>query len=49
MTAARAYAPWARTAVDLVAAAGVSAVAISRLCQLRKFCGLAMSDPTGGR
>ena len=28
---------WARTAVDLVAAAGVSAVAIARLCQLRDF------------
>jgi hypothetical protein len=28
-------APWARTAVDLVAAAGVSAVAIARLWQLR--------------
>ena len=41
--------PWARTAVDLVAAAGVSAVAIARLCQLRNFCGLATSDPTGGR
>ncbi len=27
--------PWARTAIDLVAAAGVSAVAISRLWQLR--------------
>jgi hypothetical protein len=26
---------WARTVVDLVAAAGVSAVAIARLCQLR--------------
>ena len=42
-------APWARTAVDLVAAAVVSAVAITRLCQLRNFCGLATSDPTGGR
>src|SRR5215471_7258884 len=30
-----ANAPWARTAVDLVAAAGVSAVAIARLCQLK--------------
>jgi hypothetical protein len=30
-------APWARTAIDLVAAAGVSAVAITRLCQLRIF------------
>ena len=29
-----AHAPWARTAVDLVAAAGVSAVAIARLHQL---------------
>jgi hypothetical protein len=28
-------APWARTAIDLVAAAGVSAVAIARLCQLQ--------------
>ena len=44
-----ANAPWVRTAVDLVAAAGVSAVAIARLCQLRDFCGLATSDPTGGR
>jgi hypothetical protein len=43
-----ANAPWARTAVDLVAAAGVSAVAIARLCQLRDFCGLATSDSTGG-
>jgi hypothetical protein len=32
-----ANAPWARTAVDLVAAAGVSAVAIAWLCQLRNF------------
>lgn len=31
---------WARTAVDLVAAAGVSAVAIARLYQLRDFRGL---------
>jgi hypothetical protein len=30
---------WARTAVDLVAAAGVSAVAIARLCQLSDFAG----------
>jgi hypothetical protein len=29
--------PWARTTVDLVAAAGVSAVAIGRLWQLRAF------------
>src|SRR6516225_3420181 len=43
-----ANAPWAGTAVDLVAAAGVSAVAIARLCQLRDFRGLATSDPTGG-
>src|SRR5712671_4333265 len=28
---------WARTAVDLVAAAGVSALAIARLCQLSDF------------
>jgi hypothetical protein len=41
-----ANAPWARTAVDLVAATGVSAVAIARLCELRDFCGLATSDPT---
>ena len=33
-----ANAPWARTTVDLVAAAGVSAVAIARLWQLRDFC-----------
>ena len=35
-----AAAPWARTVVDLVAAAGVSAVAIVRLCQLSDFAGL---------
>ena len=35
-----AYAPWARTAVDVVAAAVVSAVAIARLCQLSDFAGL---------
>jgi hypothetical protein len=44
-----AHAFWARTAVDLVAAAGVSAVAIARLCQLRDFSGLATSEPTGRR
>jgi hypothetical protein len=32
-----ANAPWARTAVDLVAGAGVSVVAIARLWQLRVF------------
>ena len=32
-------APWARTVVDLVAAAGVSAVAIARLRQLSDFTG----------
>jgi hypothetical protein len=32
-----AQAPWARTVVDLVASAGVSAVAIARLRQLRDF------------
>jgi hypothetical protein len=32
-----ANAPWARAAVDLVAAVGVSAVAIARLWQLRDF------------
>ena len=31
-------APWARMAVDLIAAAGVSAIAIARLWQLRDFC-----------
>jgi hypothetical protein len=31
--------PWARTVVDLVAAAGVSAVAIARLYQLSNFAG----------
>lgn len=31
------HAPWARTVVDLVAAFGVSAVAIARLWQLRDF------------
>ena len=35
-----AAAPWARTVVDLVAAAGVSAVAIVRLRQLSDFGGL---------
>ena len=44
-----ANAPWARTVVDLLAAAGVSAVAIARLRQLRNFCAFATSDPTGGR
>jgi hypothetical protein len=34
-----AAAPWARTVVDLVAAAGVSAVAIARLGQLSDFAG----------
>jgi hypothetical protein len=43
-----ANAPWARTAVDLVAAAGVSTVAIARLCQLRDFCGLATSTRPAG-
>jgi hypothetical protein len=33
-------APWARTVVDLVAAAGVSAVAIARLRQLSDLAGL---------
>jgi hypothetical protein len=33
-------APWVRTVVDLVAAAGVSAVAIARLYQLSDFVGL---------
>jgi hypothetical protein len=32
-----ANAPWARTAVDLIAAAGVALVAIARLWQLRAF------------
>jgi len=44
-----ASAPWARAAVDIVAAAGVSALAIARLRQLSDFSGLATSDPTGGR
>jgi len=44
-----AHAPWARTAVDLFAAAGVSAVAIARLNQVRDFCGLATSDSTDVR
>jgi hypothetical protein len=42
-------APWARTVVDLVAAAVVSAVAIARLCQLSDFVGLTTSDLTDGR
>src|SRR5882672_3930838 len=33
-------APWARMVVDLIAAAGVSVVAIVRLCQLSDFTGL---------
>jgi hypothetical protein len=33
-------APWVRMVVDLVAAAGVSAVATARLCQLSDFAGL---------
>jgi hypothetical protein len=40
-----ANAPWSRTVVDLVAAAGVSAVAIARLCQLRDFAGLRDRPP----
>ena len=39
-----ANAPWARTAVDLVAAAGISAVAIARLWQLRDFRFAASQD-----
>src|SRR5882762_8192647 len=39
-----AHAPWARTVVDLVAAAGVSAVAIARLYQLSDFCFAACQD-----
>ena len=39
-----ANAPWARTAIDLVAAAGVSVVAIARLWQLRDFCFAAPQD-----
>jgi hypothetical protein len=35
--ALNANAPWAHTTIDLVAAAGVSAVAIARLYQLRDF------------
>jgi hypothetical protein len=35
-----AAAPWARMVVDLVAAAGVSAVAVARLHQLSDFAGL---------
>jgi hypothetical protein len=38
-----AHASWVRTAVDLVAASGVSAVAIARLNQLRDFSGLRAS------
>jgi hypothetical protein len=39
-----AHAPWARTAVDLIAAAGISAVAIARLWQLRYFSLAARQD-----
>jgi hypothetical protein len=39
-----ASAPWARTAVDLVAAAGVSAIAIARLWQLGDFRCAASQD-----
>jgi len=45
--ALNANAPWVRTVVDLVAASGASAVAIARLHQLKDFCGLATSNPTG--
>jgi hypothetical protein len=41
-----ATAPWARTAVDLVAAAGISAVAIAWLYQLRNFSGTPSRDGT---
>jgi hypothetical protein len=44
-----AAAPWARTVVDLVAAAGVSALALARLCQLSDFYELATSDMTTER
>jgi hypothetical protein len=45
-----ANAPWARTVVDLVAAAGVSAVAIARLCQLNDFADSRhRTRPTGVR
>jgi hypothetical protein len=39
-----ANAPWARMAIDLVAAAGVSTVATARLWQLRDFCFAAGPD-----
>jgi hypothetical protein len=39
-----ANAPWARMAIDLVAAAGVSAITIARLWQLRDFCFAAGPD-----
>jgi hypothetical protein len=42
-------APWARTAVDLVAAAGVSAVAIARLCHLRNFSRISTGERTRPR
>jgi hypothetical protein len=39
-----ANAPWARTAVDLVVAAGVSAIAIARLYQLSNFSRTKLED-----
>jgi hypothetical protein len=42
-----ANAPWARTAVDLIAAAGVSAVAIARLYQLRDYGSYGCSEGMG--
>jgi hypothetical protein len=44
-----ASAPWAHAAFDFVAAAGVSALAITRPHQLSDFTGLATSNTTGGR
>lgn len=42
-----AAAPWVRTVIDLIAAAGVSALAIARLLQLSDFVGA--SDLSDGR
>ena len=44
-----ANAPWARTVVDLVAATGVSALAIARLCQLRNFSWTSTRETTTPR
>jgi hypothetical protein len=44
-----ANAPWVRTVVDLVAASGMSAVAIARLSQLRDFAARAIGSSASAR